>query len=61
MQKSYNESLASYIGPESCGNSSNTDAEALTGVRAGWRDDRLTVRSGDSGKKIATVNPSWIS
>ena len=35
MQKSYNESLASYIGPESCGNSSNTDAEALTGVRAG--------------------------
>ena len=36
MQKSYNESLASYIGPESCDVSGNTDVEALTGVRAGW-------------------------
>ena len=33
MQKSCNESLASCIGPESCGNSSDTDAEALTGDR----------------------------
>ena len=36
MQKSYDESLASYIGPESCGVSGNTDVEALTGVSAGW-------------------------
>ncbi len=36
MQKSYSESLANYIGPESCGISGNIDSEALTGVRAGW-------------------------
>jgi len=36
MQKSYDESLASYVDPESCGVSGNTNAEALTGVSAGW-------------------------
>ncbi len=36
MQKSYNESLANNIGPESCAVNGNTDGEALTGVRVGW-------------------------
>ncbi len=36
MQKSYNESLANNIDPESCAVSGNTGGEALTGVCAGW-------------------------
>ena len=36
MQKPYSESLANYIGSESCGISGNIGSEALTGVRAGW-------------------------
>jgi RNA-directed DNA polymerase len=37
MQKPYSESLANYIGSESCGISGNNiGSEALTGVRAGW-------------------------
>ena len=35
MKESYDEGLANYIGPESCGDGSNAMAEALTGVRAG--------------------------
>ncbi len=35
MRESYDEGVASHIGPESCGGGSNAMAEALTGVRAG--------------------------
>jgi len=35
MKEPYDEGIASYIGPESCGGGSNGTAEALTGVRAG--------------------------
>jgi len=35
MKEPYDEGLANHIGPESCGDSSNAMAEALTGVRAG--------------------------
>ena len=35
MQESYNEDLASHIGPESCAFAGNSLGEALTGVRTG--------------------------
>ena len=35
MKESYDEGIASHIGPESCGGASNGAAEALTGERAG--------------------------
>ena len=36
MKVSYDEGVASHIGPESCGRSREGKAEALTGERAGW-------------------------
>jgi hypothetical protein len=36
MQESYDEGLASHIGPESCAQICKDLGEALTGVRAGW-------------------------
>src|SRR5260370_29416040 len=36
MKESYDEGLASHIGPESCGCVREDAGEALTGVRAGW-------------------------
>ena len=36
MQESYDEGLASHIGPESCAVGCKDPGEALTGVRAGW-------------------------
>jgi hypothetical protein len=35
MKEPHGEGLANHIGPESCGDSSNVMAEALTGVRTG--------------------------
>ena len=35
MKESYDESIASHIGPESCGGDRNGAAEALTGEHAG--------------------------
>jgi hypothetical protein len=35
MRESYNEGLASHIGPESCASACKGGGEALTGVRAG--------------------------
>ncbi len=35
MKVPYDEGVANHIGPESCGDSSNAMAEALTGVRVG--------------------------
>ena len=47
MRESYDEGVASHIGPESCGGSSNAMAEALTGVRAGQVLSReMLVNSG---------------
>jgi hypothetical protein len=36
MGESYGEGLANHTGPESCGVRSNSGAEALTRVCAGW-------------------------
>ena len=36
MQESYDEGLASHVGPESCVQVCKDLGEALTGVRAGW-------------------------
>ena len=36
MEESYSEGVANHAGPESCGYSGNTVAEALTGERVGW-------------------------
>jgi len=46
MRVSYDEGLASHIGPESCGSVGDDDAEALTGVRAGWVSSHENVSSG---------------
>ncbi len=54
MKESYDEGVASHIGPESCGGGSNAMAEALTGVRAGQVLSReMRVNSG-----VLTV---WVS
>ena len=36
MKESYDEGVASHIGPESCAEDRERLSEALTGVRAGW-------------------------
>jgi RNA-directed DNA polymerase len=36
MKVSYDEGLATHIGPESCAGAGNRAGEALTGGRAGW-------------------------
>ncbi len=54
MRESYDEGVASHIGPESCGGGSNAMAEALTGVRAGQVLSReMLVNSG-----VLTI---WVS
>ena len=40
MKESYGEGVATHTGPESCGAARKGDAEALTGVRAGWVSSR---------------------
>ena len=49
MRVSYDEGLASHIGPESCGSVGDDDAEALTRVRAGWvsSQENVFIRSAD--------------
>jgi RNA-directed DNA polymerase len=49
MRVSYGEGLASHTGSESCGRSREGQAEALTGVRAGWVSslENVFIRSAD--------------
>jgi hypothetical protein len=46
MKESYDEGLASHIGPESCGVVRENAVEALTGVRAGWVLNPESSRTG---------------
>ena len=50
MKESYDEGIASHVGPESCGGVSNGAAEALTGERAGrvLSSEILIVRDADA-------------
>ena len=50
MKVSYDEGLASHIGPESCGGVREGVVEALTGERAGWvlSSEILIVREADA-------------
>jgi RNA-directed DNA polymerase len=50
MKESYVEGLATHSGPESCGDSREGMAEALTGVRAGrvLSRERSLVRDADA-------------
>ena len=40
MKESYDEGVATHIGPESCAGSRKASGEALTGVRTGWVSSR---------------------
>ena len=53
MQESYDEGLASHIGPESCAVVCKDFGEALTGVRAGWvlSRENLLALTGSSGSR----------
>ena len=47
MKESHSESLASHTGPESCGVTCQSDAEALTGESAGQvNESRKTLTPG---------------
>ena len=46
MKESYDEGIASHIGPESCGGVRKDAVEALTGVRAGWPLNPESSRTG---------------
>jgi len=50
MKVSYDEGVASHVGPESCGGNRKVTVEALTGERVGWVLSRemAKVRSADN-------------
>ena len=60
MKESYVKGLANHDGPESCGGACEGDAEALTGVRAGWVLSREinSVRDADPVRRRGRPQPS---
>jgi len=54
MKESYDEGVASHIGPESCGGVSNGAAEALTGERAGrvWSRENPKVQGANAVLRV---------
>ena len=54
MKESYDEGIASHIGPESCGGTRDGAAEALTGERAGrvWSRENPKVQGADAVLRV---------
>ena len=58
MKESYDEGLATHIGPESCGVTREGGGEALTGERAGRVFSRVTqLRDADAVRRSARQHP----